>query len=145
MPQLESLESWDTSLKPIPDFQYYIAYDFYTIDNNQFHKAPYYGFNNCKYVSWIYLSIFNDQPKRMTELWYRYVFVSVTDVNMKLLTPQFNHITNTMPSIALLPQRDELPDDVFCNNETMADKDCINNHCECHHGIKVSTYTFRIY
>lgn len=48
MPQLESLESWDKSLKPKPDIQYYIAYDFYKIDNQFFHKAPYYGFNNCK-------------------------------------------------------------------------------------------------
>lgn len=76
--------------------------------------------------------------QKMTKYVIDTYFFPVTDINMKLLTPQFNHITNMMPSIALLPQRDELPDDIFCNNETMADKNCIDNHCECHHGIKVS-------
>ncbi|KAJ8920457.1 hypothetical protein NQ315_005325 [Exocentrus adspersus] len=46
MPQLESLEKWDVSLKSKPDIQYYLAYDFYTLDNSHFHKAPHYGFFN---------------------------------------------------------------------------------------------------
>lgn len=43
-----------------------------------------------------------------------------------------------MPSMPLLSQRSEIPDDMFCNNETMAGENCIENHCECYHGIKVS-------
>lgn len=49
MPQLESLEKWDTSLKIKPDLQYYIAYDFYGLDNYHFHKSPHYGFDNSKF------------------------------------------------------------------------------------------------
>lgn len=45
-----------------------------------------------------------------------------------------------LPAMALLPQRDEVPDDVFCNNETMSGENCIDKQCECHHGIKVSNF-----
>ncbi|KAJ8956580.1 hypothetical protein NQ314_006707 [Rhamnusium bicolor] len=107
MPQLESLEKWDISLKSKPDIQYYIAYDFYTIDNDHFHKRPYYGFFN------------------------------MSDINLRLLTPQFNHISMEMPSFPLLPQREEITSDIFCNQDTMSDKNCEENYCECPHGIKV--------
>ncbi|KAG5884696.1 hypothetical protein JTB14_013708 [Gonioctena quinquepunctata] len=107
MPQLESLLKWDDSLKAKPDFQYYLAYDFYKIDNNEFHRAPNYGFFNF------------------------------TDTKLQVLTPQFNHISMTTPSFPLLPQRDEVTDNSFCNRETMVDQNCTVNHCECHHGIKV--------
>ncbi|XP_023312711.1 laccase-10-like, partial [Anoplophora glabripennis] len=107
MPQLESLEKWDTSLKSKPDLQYYIAYDFYELDNSHFHKAPYYGFNN------------------------------ISDINLALLTPQFNHISMKTPSFPLLPQRNEITKDMFCNKDTVKDKNCVENYCECPHGIHV--------
>lgn len=43
-----------------------------------------------------------------------------------------------MPKVALLPQRDELTEDIFCNNETMQEEDCRTVQCKCLHGIKVS-------
>lgn len=49
LPQLQSLNKWDDSLKEKADFQYYVSYDFYKIDNPHFHKAPFYGFNNCNF------------------------------------------------------------------------------------------------
>nr|ATI08981.1 laccase I [Monochamus alternatus] len=107
MPQLESLEKWDTSLKSTPDIQYYIAYDFYKLNNPHFHKAPYYGFNN------------------------------ISDVNLRLLTPQFNHISMKTPPFPLLPQRNEITKDMFCNKDTMKDIDCVENYCECPHGLNV--------
>nr|XP_023019016.1 laccase-1-like [Leptinotarsa decemlineata] len=107
MPQLESLLKWDDTLKEKPDFQYYIAYDFYKIDNHEFHRAPHYGFYNF------------------------------TDSTVQLLTPQFNHISMEMPPFPLLSQRDQLVDGAFCNQETMMDKNCEVEHCQCHHGVKV--------
>ncbi|KAJ8954969.1 hypothetical protein NQ318_000400 [Aromia moschata] len=107
MPELQSLQKWDSALKIQPDLQYYVAYDFYTLDNPHFHKSPYYGFFN------------------------------ITDVNSRLLTPQFNHISMKMPRFPLLPQRDQITDDMFCNKDTMTNKNCEENYCECTHGIKV--------
>lgn len=46
LPRLTSLDGWDDSLKEVADFQYYVAYDFYKLDNPHFHKWPYYGFEN---------------------------------------------------------------------------------------------------
>ncbi|CAG9818287.1 unnamed protein product [Phaedon cochleariae] len=107
MPHLESLQGWDDSLAEKPDFQYYIAYDFYKLDNDEFHRRPLYGFFNF------------------------------TNVNMQLLTPQFNHISMEMPSFPLLSQRNEISDGMFCNKETMNKTDCMDLHCQCHHGIHI--------
>ncbi|XP_056642031.1 uncharacterized protein LOC130448620 [Diorhabda sublineata] len=107
LPQLESVVPWDETLKEIPDFQYHIAYDFYKLDNIEFHRPPYYG------------------------------FYTVNSTEQRVLTPQFNHISMTMPSIPLLPQRDQLPDDAFCNKETMKDSNCTDSHCQCQHGIQI--------
>lgn len=46
MPELESLETWDSSLQTIPDYKFFISYDFYEINNEHYHKFPLYGFNN---------------------------------------------------------------------------------------------------
>ncbi|XP_060526823.1 uncharacterized protein LOC132702294 isoform X2 [Cylas formicarius] len=45
MPQLESLQKWDASLKTHPDYQFYIAYDFYNLNNHNFHRPGYEFYN----------------------------------------------------------------------------------------------------
>ncbi|CAH1282323.1 unnamed protein product [Diabrotica balteata] len=107
MPQMESLKPWDESLKEKPDFQYYIAYDFYKISNQEFHRPPHYG------------------------------FYDVHNLKQRVLTPQLNHISMTMPTFPLLSQRDEITDDLFCNKETMKEQNCSETHCQCPHGIKI--------
>ncbi|XP_030746465.1 laccase-5-like, partial [Sitophilus oryzae] len=106
MPELSSLDSWDSRLKVDPDVQIYLAYDFYTIDNKYFHREGY-EFNN------------------------------VTSSLNQLLTPQINHISMEIPSFSLLSQRDEIPKNMFCNNDTIKDQDCANSHCECPHGYQI--------
>nr|XP_022908342.1 laccase-4-like [Onthophagus taurus]XP_022908343.1 laccase-4-like [Onthophagus taurus] len=95
IPQLKSLNEPDLSLKPIPDFQYFVSYDFYKIDNPHFHKNGLYGFNE------------------------------VTNNLNKVLTPQLNHITMKMPSTPLLQNRHRFKPDMFCNETTVkkCDKD----------------------
>ncbi|XP_072384918.1 uncharacterized protein [Diabrotica undecimpunctata] len=107
IPQMESLKPWDESLKEKPDFQYYIAYDFYKISNQEFHRPPHYG------------------------------FYAVNNLKQRVLTPQLNHISMTMPTFPLLSQRDEITDDLFCNKETMKEQNCSETHCQCPHGIKI--------
>ncbi|XP_030755871.1 laccase-2-like [Sitophilus oryzae] len=106
MPELSSLDSWDSRLKVDPDVQIYLAYDFYTIDNKYFHREGY-EFNN------------------------------VTSSLNQLLTPQINHISMEIPSFSLLSQREEIPKNMFCNNDTIKDQDCANSHCECPHGYQI--------
>lgn len=47
--ELESLQPWDECLKEIPDFKYYVTYDFYKIDNIHYHSPGLYGFHNGKF------------------------------------------------------------------------------------------------
>ncbi|CAG9861309.1 unnamed protein product [Phyllotreta striolata] len=107
MPELESMVPWDDSLKEVADYQFYIAYDFYKISNREFYKPPHYG------------------------------YFSIQNSKQKVLTPQFNHISMEMPSFPLLPQRDEITDDMFCNSETMKERNCTEDYCSCMHGLKV--------
>nr|CAH7745046.1 unnamed protein product [Callosobruchus chinensis] len=107
MPEIESLREWDDSLRAKPDIQYYVAYDFYKIDNHDFHRRLLYGFYN------------------------------MTNPDLQLLTPQFNHITMSLLPFPLLPQRDEIPNDAFCNAETLKEKNCETDHCQCPHAIKI--------
>ncbi|CAG9861310.1 unnamed protein product [Phyllotreta striolata] len=107
LPELESVDDWDESLKEKPDYQFYISYDFYKVSHSDYYRIPYYGFDN------------------------------ITNPKEKILTPQFNHISMEVPSKALLSQRDEIDESTFCNNDTMADKNCKEDFCYCPHVIKV--------
>lgn len=107
MPNLESLLPWDEALKEVADFQFYVAYDFYKISNREFYRPPHYG------------------------------YFDITNPLQVVLTPQLNHISNKMPSFPLLSQRDEIPDDMFCNNDTLKEKNCTADYCSCPHGIQV--------
>ncbi|XP_044756692.1 laccase-4-like isoform X2 [Coccinella septempunctata] len=106
-PEIESLHDWDESLKEIPDFAYYISYDFYRKDNIHFHKAPYYGFSN------------------------------ITKNDMLLLTPQLNHISMKFLPLSLLTQRNEIKEESLCNETTVRDMNCRNDYCECPHIINI--------
>ncbi|XP_063243590.1 uncharacterized protein LOC134542927 [Bacillus rossius redtenbacheri] len=57
MPELTSLQPDDESLKPEADFTFYLAYDFYPVDNPHFFHAPYYGFGDAG--SHVYTPQFN--------------------------------------------------------------------------------------
>ncbi|XP_011300938.1 laccase-1 [Fopius arisanus] len=53
-----------------------------------------------------------------------------------LLTPQINHISMKFPEFPLLPQRDSMTTENFCNSSTVGD--CKNKYCECTHVIQVA-------
>ncbi|CAG9122108.1 unnamed protein product [Plutella xylostella] len=72
IPEMHSLHAWDESMKEVPDHQFYITYDFYGKNNSEYHKAPYYGFNQ------------------------------MTDTDNKMFTPQLNHISMQNPKTPLL-------------------------------------------
>ncbi|GBP81803.1 Laccase-11 [Eumeta japonica] len=65
----------DDSLKETPDYQFYVAYDFYLKNNSHFHKSPYYG------------------------------YYQVPNANDKVTTPQLNHISMKIPSSPLMISR----------------------------------------
>ncbi|KAI7815129.1 laccase [Rhyzopertha dominica] len=88
--ELNSLESPDVTLKEVPDFQYYVEYDFYKLDNAHYHVPGLYGFHN------------------------------ITDSKQKLLTPQLNHISMMMQPFPLLPARDLIKEGAFCNESTVS-------------------------
>ncbi|KAK9884426.1 hypothetical protein WA026_007273 [Henosepilachna vigintioctopunctata] len=106
-PELESLHPWDESLKEIPDYTYYIAYDFYKANNPSFYKSPNYDFNNIK------------------------------NKDMLTLTPQLNYISMKLLPFPIFSQRNEINEDLFCNETTLKDTDCKNNFCSCPHVIQV--------
>ncbi|CAG9772969.1 unnamed protein product [Ceutorhynchus assimilis] len=106
MPELSALQKWDHSLKFRPDYQIFLAYDFYKLDNKHFHRPG-------------------------------YEFYNVTSSENQLLTPQLNHISMEMPSFPLLSQRDEIPDDMFCNENTIKGRDCADTYCECPHAYQI--------
>ncbi|XP_050293689.1 uncharacterized protein LOC126734191 [Anthonomus grandis grandis] len=107
MPDLSSLEKWDYSLKFKPDYQIFLAYDFYRLNNKHFHG-------------------------------YGYEFNNVTNPSAnQLFTPQINHISMEMPTFALLPQRDQIDSNMFCNENTIRDKDCSATYCECPHAYQI--------
>lgn len=109
MPDLESLAPYDSSLKLIPDYRFYISFDFYRLNNPHFNKYPFYGINNF------------------------------SDPNDQLLTPQLNHISMKMPNFAMLPQRHQIDGSQLCNETSLAAKNCtgINAYCECMHVLQV--------
>ncbi|XP_031333114.1 laccase-4-like isoform X2 [Photinus pyralis] len=84
--ELQSLDvDWDPCLKDVPDYKFFISYDFYKIDNPHFHKSGLYG------------------------------YADVLDVQQQLQTPQLNHISLKLPSFPLLPGRNQLDTSLFCN------------------------------
>ncbi|XP_002057875.2 uncharacterized protein Mco1 [Drosophila virilis] len=99
----------DDTLKPEADYKFYVYYDFYRKDNPEFHHSDYYGMDT-----------------------------NVTKENI-LYTPQLNHISLKFPAVALLPQRHQLTDELFCNETTLAQQgiDCREQFCKCHHVLQV--------
>ncbi|XP_030081054.1 laccase-2 [Drosophila hydei] len=99
----------DDTLKPEADYKFFVYYDFYRKDNPEFHNGDYYGMD-----------------------------ANVSRENM-LYTPQLNHISLKFPSVALLPQRHQLSDELFCNETTLAQQgiDCREQFCKCHHVLQV--------
>lgn len=64
--ELESKKIWvDPSLKKVPDIELTFAFDFYPIDNSNFHKPHLYGFNQGKNY---YSIIFYSSGARMCKL-----------------------------------------------------------------------------
>lgn len=99
----------DDTLKPEADYKFFVYYDFYRKDNPEFHYSDYYGMDT-----------------------------NVTKENI-LYTPQLNHISLKFPAVALLPQRHQLTDELFCNETTLAQQgiDCRKQFCKCHHVLQV--------
>ncbi|KAL3276760.1 hypothetical protein HHI36_012127 [Cryptolaemus montrouzieri] len=106
-PQIESLHGWDESLKPIPDFTYYISYDFYRKDNPHFFKPPFYGFSN------------------------------ITKENRLTLTPQLNYMSLKLLPFPMLTQRNEIKEEMLCNETTVRNIDCKTSYCECPHVVNL--------
>lgn len=50
MPLLNAMDDDDTSNTKEPDYQFYITYDFYGMDNPHFHRKNLYGFHQGKYI-----------------------------------------------------------------------------------------------
>lgn len=50
MPMLDAMDNDDASNLREPDYQFYIAYDFYGKDNPVFHRKDLYGFEQGKYI-----------------------------------------------------------------------------------------------
>ncbi|XP_067620744.1 uncharacterized protein Mco1 [Eurosta solidaginis] len=97
------------ALKPVADYKFFIYYDFYPKDNPDFHLSEYYGF---------YDSLGREN---------------------RVFTPQLNHITLKLPPMALLPDRYEVDDSLFCNETSLAQQgiDCRKEFCKCHHVLQV--------
>ncbi|CAG9792346.1 unnamed protein product [Diatraea saccharalis] len=72
---MRSLAGYDESLKEVPDYRFYVAYDFYAKNNTHYHRSPYYG------------------------------YYQVPNKSNRLYTPQLNHISMKMPSSPLLLSR----------------------------------------
>nr|ANS71634.1 MCOI-like protein [Bactrocera dorsalis] len=96
-------------LKPVADYKFFVYYDFYAKDNPVFHPGDYYSFND-----------------------------SLGKTN-KLYTPQLNHISLKMPPMALMPDRNNVDDSLFCNDTSLAQQgiDCRKDFCNCHHVLQV--------
>ena len=48
MPEFEAIEDDDEATTRDPDYQFYLAYDFYDKDNPTFHRKNLYGFKQSK-------------------------------------------------------------------------------------------------
>ncbi|KAH8376771.1 hypothetical protein KR093_001265, partial [Drosophila rubida] len=99
----------DDTLQPEADYKFFVYYDFYRKDNPEFHHADYYSMD-----------------------------ANVTQTN-RLYTPQLNHISLKYPALALLPQRHQFSDELFCNETTLTEQgvDCRQQFCKCHHVLQV--------
>lgn len=97
------------TLKPEADYKFFVYYDFYRKDNPEFHHSDYYSMDS-----------------------------NVTQTN-RLYTPQLNHISLKFPPMALLPQRNQIKDDLFCNETTLSQQgiDCREEFCKCYHVLQV--------
>ncbi|XP_021367995.1 laccase-1-like isoform X1 [Mizuhopecten yessoensis] len=104
---LENLRPSNKALNDIPDKKFYLAMDFNNIENFNFYVGP-------EYV-----------PP-----------LTVGKAHTHLLTPQINHISNTLPPSPPLSQFNDIPQDMFCNAATVQ-KNCSAEYCECIHTIKV--------
>lgn len=100
----------DDTLKPEADYKFFVYYDFYRKDNPEFHNGDYYSINN----------------RNLTE-------------ENRLYTPQLNHISLKFPSVSLLSQRDQINDEIFCNETSLIEQgiDCRKKFCTCHHVLQV--------
>lgn len=147
MPELKSLDGWDESLKKDPDVKYYVEYDFYTIDNEHYHKPGLYGFYNGKSIRCSKTTQRITQNKRedrrrqslsdILPTLHSSSHFSVTDKKQQLLTPQLNHISLKLQPFPLLSQRNQITPDMFCNESTVSN--CEEEHCECTHVVQVSS------
>ncbi|KAH1012700.1 iron transport multicopper oxidase fetC isoform X1 [Dendroctonus ponderosae] len=106
IPDLSSIRKWDHRLKQKPDYQFFLAYDFYRIDNPHFYGDG-------------------------------YEFYNVSPSMNQLLTPQINHISMEMPSFPLLPQREDIAANSFCNENTVDKENCTREYCECPHAYEL--------
>ncbi|XP_033324267.2 uncharacterized protein LOC117219317 [Megalopta genalis] len=57
----------------------------------------------------------------------------------RVLTPQLNHISMKLPSVPLLPQRDIIDQNQFCNESTV--QGCKKYYCACTHVLRVKLGT----
>ncbi|XP_026666521.1 laccase-1-like isoform X2 [Ceratina calcarata] len=65
-----------------------------------------------------------------------YGFYQVNE-SKRVLTPQLNHISMKLPPVALLPQRDFVDSDRFCNASSVRTQDCERDYCTCTHVLRV--------
>ncbi|XP_070151439.1 uncharacterized protein [Polyergus mexicanus] len=105
IPMLTAMDDDDVSNTKEPDYQFYISYDFYAKDNPHFHRKNLYGFHQVK------------------------------DTKQRLFTPQLNHISMKLPSFPLLPERNLIKPNQFCNSSTV--EGCKNDYCACTHVLQV--------
>uniref|UniRef100_W8B7R7 L-ascorbate oxidase n=1 Tax=Ceratitis capitata TaxID=7213 RepID=W8B7R7_CERCA len=97
------------ALKPVADYKFFVYYDFYAKDNPDFHPSDYYSFND-----------------------------TMGSTN-KVYTPQLNHISLKFPPMALMAERNNVDDSLFCNETSLAQQgiDCRKEFCHCHHVLQV--------
>lgn len=59
----------------------------------------------------------------------------VKDTKQRLFTPQLNHISMKLPLFPLLPQRNLIKPNQFCNSSTV--EGCETDYCACTHVLQV--------
>ncbi|XP_073832591.1 multicopper oxidase 1 [Musca autumnalis] len=97
------------ALKPVADYKFFVYYDFYRKDNPEFHPQQYYGMG-----------------------------ANLSNSNL-VFTPQLNHISMKFPAVALLAERNNVDDSLFCNETSLLEQgiDCRKEFCKCHHVLQV--------
>lgn len=148
VPEMKALDTqMDPCLKPEADFKFFIAYDFYPLDNPFMHKGGHYGFNQvstCINFSWFEgyllqplsrcqtLKIFVPNSAYKIPFW---CFLQV-DRRQRVFTPQLNHISMKLPPFPLMVELDAASQLDFCNSSTTSN-DCSHTFCECTHVLRV--------